>query len=331
MKVIRIAVLLTLAAALLIGATGCNRDKDVAARVNGEAISKTELDAQVAKLEEQYPQMFEGADAEGRILDFKQRLLDNLINAMLIRQAAEERGIKVTDKDVEDQIDELQAQFQSEEEFLAQLKNAGMDEAALERQVRDQLITDQLIAQLTEDIQIAEADIEQYYNGNKEQFMDPAAVHTAHILFEADDRATAEEVLAELKDGGDFAALAKQYSSDAASASKGGDLDWPTMPLPAAYEAAAQQLAPGEISGIVESERGLHIIKLIEKREAKQKTLEEATEQIKQILAQQHNADVYQTFLDEQREKAEIEILIPELQVTAPENAPAVDATDTVN
>lgn len=315
MKAFRIAAVLVLAAALLVGAAGCNKDEDVAARVNGEEISKAELDAQIAKLEEQYPQMFEGADAEGRILDFKQRLLDNLINAMLIRQAAAERGIEVTDEDVQKQIDQLKQSFQSEEDFLAQLEQAGMDEATLEQQVRDQIITEQLIAQLTEDVEISDEDIAKYYESNKAQFLEPAAVHTAHILFEAGDRETAEQVLAELRAGGDFASLAKQYSTDSASAAKGGDLGWPTMPLDATFEAAANALEPGEISDIVETSFGLHIIKLIEKREEKQKTLEEATEQIKQILAQQHNADVYQKFLDEQRAKAKIEILIPELAV----------------
>ncbi|MCG2807601.1 MAG: SurA N-terminal domain-containing protein, partial [Coriobacteriia bacterium] len=104
MKAFRVVVSLALVAGLFLGITGCS-DKDVAARVNGEVIKKSELDAQVDKLKEQYPQMFEGADGEGRLIDFQQRLLDNMINNVLIRQAAKDAGVKVTDADVKKKIE----------------------------------------------------------------------------------------------------------------------------------------------------------------------------------------------------------------------------------
>lgn len=316
MKALRTAVALVLVAGLVFGIAGCT-DKDVAAKVNGDTIKKSELDAQVEKLKEQYPTMFTGADGEGRLLDFKQRLLDNMINALLIKQAAGEEGINVTDEDVTKKVEELKKGFASQEQFEQALSQAGMDIKALEDQIREQLITEQLIAALNKDTEVSDKEISEYYDTNKTQFNEEAAVHASHILFEPDDKATAETVLAEVKAGGDFAALAKEHSKDPASAAKGGDLGWPTTPYVPEFQAAADTLAAGQVSELVETQFGWHIIKVIEKREARQKTLEEVTDQIKQIIIQQRNADAYQKFLDKLRAEADIEILVPELQKPA--------------
>ncbi len=316
MKALRVAVSLALVAGMFLGVTGCS-NKDVAARVNGEVIKKSELDAQVDKLKEQYPQMFEGADGEGRLIDFQQRLLDNMINNVLIRQAAKDAGVEVTDADVKKKIDELKAGFSSQEQFDQALSQAGMDVSTLEDQIRDQLVTEQLIATLNKDEKVSDKEISDYYDKNKAQFAEQAAVHVSHILFDKADKATAEKVLGEVKGGGDFAALAKQYSKDPASAANGGDLGWPTTPYVPEFTAAAEKLAPGQISDLVETQFGWHIIKMIEKRTDRQKTLDEVKEQIQQIIVQQRNADAYQTFLDDLRAKAEIEILVPDLQKPA--------------
>lgn len=313
MKTLRIAVALMLVAGLMVGVTGCS-NKDVAAKVNGEVIKMSDLDAQIAKLKENYPSLFSGADGEGRLIDFKQRLLDNMINTLLIRQAAKEAGVEVTDADVDKKIEELRAGFQTQEQFDQTLQQAGMDLEGLKEQIRNQLESTALIKTLNKDTEVTDKEIEDYYNKNKLEFADQASIHVAHILFDANDKATAEKVLAELKAGGDFAALAKKYSKDTVSASNGGDLGWPTTPYVPEFSAAAEALKPGEISGLVKTEFGWHIIKMIEKRTARQKTLEEVKDQIKQMIIQQRDADAYQKYLDELRKKADIEILVPELQ-----------------
>lgn len=316
MKALRIVLAAVFVAALSLSAVGCS-DGDVAARVNGEVISKSDLDAQVEALKQQYPDMFEGADGEGRLLEFQQRLLDNMINNVLIRQAAEERGIEVSDADVTAELEKLKAGFQSDEQFEQALAQANMDVAALEDQVREQLMTEQLLDSLTEEFDITDAEITEYYEANAAQFQEQAATHAAHILFDPEEKALAEEILAEVKAGGDFAALAKEHSKDPGSAANGGDLGWPTTPYVPEFQAAADALDAGEISDLVETTFGWHIIKVIEKREARDKPLEEVKDQIVQILEQQYNADVYQQFLNEQRDAAEIEILIPELATPA--------------
>ncbi|MBI5232301.1 MAG: peptidylprolyl isomerase [Coriobacteriales bacterium] len=322
MKLVRIALALVLALAVATVATGCT-DKDTAAKVNGEKIKMSELNAQLDQLKKQYPQMFSGADGEARLLDFKRRLLDNLINQKLITQAAKEKGIDVTDSDVQKQIDQLKQGFKSDAEFETALKNAGMTKEALEKQIRDQLLSQKLVEAISADAKISDKDIEAYYKKNKKQFYQAASKRASHILFDAKDKAKAQKVLDQLEGGDDFASLAKENSKDPGSAAKGGDLGWPTTPYVPEFESALKKLDKGEMSGLVKSQFGWHIIKVTDERGAKQLSLAEAKKQIEQIMQQQQRADAYQKFLDEIRKKAKIEIVAKELKAdAAPAGAP---------
>lgn len=314
MKSLRIALAIALVAALALSVTGCNR-KEVAAKVNGDAITVDELNVQVEQLKKQYPQMFEGADGEGRLLDFKQRLLDNLINQKLIEQAAEAKGLEVSDSEVKAQTDQLKSGFKDQAQFESALKSAGMTVASLQAQVREQLLTQKIVESLSADAKATESEIQAYYEANKSQFFQADAKRASHILFKPEDKKKAEGILGQVNDGGDFAALAKANSVDTETSGKGGDLGWPTTPYVAEFEAALSKLDKGEISKLVETPYGWHIIKVTDERKAAQQKLDDVKEQIEQILVQQTQADAYQKYIDDLRNKAEIEILLDELKI----------------
>jgi foldase protein PrsA len=316
MKSLRIVFAAALMVALTLGAGGCT-SKNVAAKVNGDVITIDELNVQVDQLKKQYPQMFEGADGEGRLLDFKQRLLDNLINQKLVEQAAKDKKIEVTDAEVTKQVDQLKAGFKDDAQFQSALKSAGMDAAGLTKQIKDQLVTQKLIESLSKDTTVTVAEMQAYYDKNKTQFEQKAAKRAMHILFKPEDKATAQKVLQQIKDGGDFSALAKKYSVDTATASKGGDLGWPTTPYVDEFEAALAKLGKGETSGLVQTPYGWHIIRVTDTRKGSQQTFSEVKDQIQQILIQQKRAEDYQKYLDALRKKAKIEILIDELKAGA--------------
>lgn len=313
---------LALAAAMALSLVACG-DKDVAAKVNGEVVKKSEIDKQMEQIKQQYGDMFKNADGEARMLDFRQRLLDNAINNVLIRQAAEDEGVSVTDADIEKKITELKGNFANQEAFEAALEKAGVDIETLRTQLRDQLVTNKLVEKLTNDIKVSDAEIKDYYDKNEKQFVEKAAVHARHILFAEDDKATAEKVLKEIRGGGDFAALAKEYSKDTVSAQNGGDLGWPTTPFVTEFQSAADKLKPGKVSGLVKSPFGWHIIKVEEKREDRQKKLAEVSADVKQILVQQQQAEAYQQYIEKLKKKADIVILDPELKDKMNTKAPA--------
>lgn len=315
MKPIRALFAAALVAAVALTAVGC-ADSDTAAKVNGEQITVTELDKQVAQLKKQYPDMFEGADGEGRLIDFKQRLLDNLINQELVRQAAEDKGIKVSDADVKKQIEQLRAGFKDQKQFEQALSSAGMTADGLDNQIREQLLTQKLIESLESDSKVTEAEIKEYYEKNKTQFFQKEAKRASHILFKPEEKTKAEAALKELKDGEDFGKLAKKYSVDTATAAKGGDLGWPSTPFVAEFQTALDKLKVGQTSTLVKTPYGWHIIRVTDERDGSQQKLADVSDQIKQILVQQRRADSYQVFLDTLRKKAKIEILIPELKAS---------------
>jgi foldase protein PrsA len=327
MRLAKVLLVVALVPALAIAATGCSSNKGVAARVNGQKIMLADLNKQVDQLQKQYPTMFSGTDGEGRLLDYKSRILDNLINQVLVEQGAKDMGINVTDADVEAQVKTLKSQFKDAAQFEQALKTAGMDEAGLTDTVRQQLLTQKLIAKLSEDLKKPTADeIKAYYESNKAQFQTAAATRASHIVFASSDKATAEKALAKIKAGADFATIAKQSSIDTATASKGGDLGWPTTPYLAEFEAALKKLKVGQVSPLVKTANGWEIIKATATRKASTQTLEEATSTIEQILLQQQKSDAYQKYVAELRSKAQIEILVSELQT--PQSSTTTTSTE---
>ena len=122
------------------------------------------------------------------------------------------------------------------------------------------------VADLLADIDVTDAEIEAYYQFNAAQYRTPEQRRVAHILFDIDDVATAEDVLARVQDGEDFAALAAEFSLDTFSGENGGDLDFIELGDidPDFDEAAFAIGAVGEVSDLVTTESGIHIIKLID-------------------------------------------------------------------
>ncbi|NTU72255.1 MAG: hypothetical protein HGB10_10635 [Coriobacteriia bacterium] len=321
MKSTRILLVMALFAALATGAlatSGCS-DKDVAAKVNGDAISKTEVEQQLEQLKKQYPTMFTGADGEGRLLDFKQRILDNLVNAKLVEQAAKEKGISISDADIDKQIEQLKSGFKDQAQFDAALKSAGMTVDSLKVSIRQQLVTNKLMEQLAADAKVTDKEIQDYYTANKGQFSQAAQKRASHVLFKATDKATATKVLNDIKAGKiTLAEAAKKYSVDTATASKGGDLGWPnTTTYVPEFQAALDKLKKGQTSALVQSTYGWHIITVTDTRAAKQQALAEVKTQIQQIIVQKRKSEAYQTFLDDLKKNAKIEILLEDLKAGA--------------
>ncbi|MBI5562690.1 MAG: SurA N-terminal domain-containing protein [Deltaproteobacteria bacterium] len=149
-------------------------------------------------------------------------------------------------------------------------------------------------------VSVTDAEIKEYYGKNQRQFERPASVAARHILIKPDPKtkdpkaakeaakAKAEEILKKIKAGADFAALAKKNSGDTASAVKGGDLGWfPRGMMVKPFEEAAFSLRKGEVSGVVESDFGFHVIKVYDRKEAETAPLAEVAVQIKSLVTKE--------------------------------------------
>ena len=182
-----------------------------------------------------------------------------------------ESNYKVTDKEVDEQFDTVKEQYG--DSFASLLATNGFTESTFKDNVRFSLLQQKALQD-----EVTDKDIEAYYNQAKYE------LNTRHILVA--DKETADTVVEKLKAGGDFAALAKEYSSDG-SAAEGGALGWFTVgKMVPEFTEAAYALELNEISEPVQSQYGFHIIQVTEKREVENYgTLEEEKEAIKETLA----------------------------------------------
>src|SRR5581483_11637206 len=174
---------------------------------------------------------------------------------------------------------------------------------------------------VAQSIQISDAQVQQYYNAHKDEFRTAERVHARHILLSTANKskeevakiqAQAEALDKQLKAGGDFAELAKKNSQDPGSAAKGGDLGWVSRgQMVKPFEDATFSLKPNEISNVVTTEYGFHIIQVLEKQPAHVQSLEEVKPSIEAGLRNQSVNDRMQDLID----KAHAEL------VKAPQNA----------
>ena len=290
----------------------------VVARVNGEPISGPELEQAIRNLEAGVGQPVPLDRRDG----VYRQMLDELIGFKLLVQAASAERLTVADSELDGRLAQIRQQFPSEQAFLDELKGRNMTLEQLRRQIQSQLRAAKVVEKHIEPvIVVGDKDVATFYEQNKSQFLESEAVHASHILIRADEkadeatkkaaRAQAEQVLARARKGEDFAALAREYSQDSGSSANGGDLGFvakgKTVP---AFETAAFALKPGELSAVVQTPFGFHVIKAAEHRQARQVPLAEAGERIKQYLTDQRRQERTAALVGGLRAKAKVDILI---------------------
>jgi foldase protein PrsA len=247
----------------------------VAAVVNGEAISWAQVDAEVARAAAQFGMDTKSAEFEKQRAEISKAVLDQLIATRLILQEARKRNITATEKEVDEQLDAIKKRFPTEAEFNTALTRNGFTLASLREIIRTNATILFRIAQ-------------------KDQ--------------EAVAQAKARIVQAKLADGAKFEDLAKQYSDDRASAERGGDLGFVTKgTLVKEFEEAAWSLKPGQTSGLVKTQYGLHLIRVYEIKEAAKADFDKIKDQIREQLLAGKREKAFGAWVEEQRKAAKIE------------------------
>ena len=290
----------------------------VLARVNGEPIVKTDLEAQIQSLEARAGSPMP-ADRRDEIV---RRLLDELIGYRLLVQETKARNISVPDADIDSQLGEIRKQFASDDGFNEALAARKMTLEQLRTDMREDMAIDKLIEVEVESKSAATAEqVETFYKDNPAQFQQGERVQASHILIgvdagadaaaRAEARQKAETVLAAVKNGGNFAALAKEHSTDPGSAVNGGDLGYFSPgQMVGPFNDAAFALAAGATSDLVETQFGFHIIRVIDKQAARTVPLAEVRPQVEQFLSRRNAQEQTEAFVQALRAKGKIEVLI---------------------
>jgi len=291
---------------------------EIVARVNGEAINSTELESAVKGLEGRAGGPVP-ADQRDRVY---RGVLDDMIGYKLLAQEAKARKIAVPDSDIDAQIAQIRSQFPNQQQFDQALAAQKLTLEDVRNDARSSMSVEKLVeGEIAAKIAVKPEAVTDFYQKNQDKFQQGPRVRASHILITVPQNADAaakqqaktkaETVLKDLRAGKDFAAAAKENSQDPGSAPNGGDLGFFEQgQMVPQFEQAAFALKPGEMSELVETQFGYHIIKVAEKQTQRVVPLEEAKPQIEQYLGQQNRQAEMQTFVNALKAKAKIEILI---------------------
>jgi foldase protein PrsA len=279
------------------------------ATVNGVGIPKAEYDRVYAMIKRRYQGRF-GIDfnsPRGKEMEdeLKLNLINHLVEKQLVLNEGLRRGLQVAPDQVDAKLSELKKESGSDEEFQNNLKANGMTLADLRREVEDGLLVRQVADALTSDIKVTDEEAKAYYDSHSEEFDKPEEVRVRHILVK--DKATAEKLLADLKGGADFATLAKANSEDPGSKNDGGDLGFFSRGrMVPEFEDVAFKLKPGELSGIVQTQFGFHILQGVEHHDARHVPFDEAKPKIAETLSEGRKDKVLSKWLEDQKKAAKI-------------------------
>ena len=252
-----------LAATVLL--TGCGK-KDVAATVNGKPITiedyEREYKMQAQQAMAQYGEDFlmqkspDGKQTMGEIM--RQNTLDNLVRFEIYKQDAEEKGIKITDKDVDAEYKKMVDMYGGEEKLQDALKENNLTADQMREYMKTNLLMQQYQQKMLKELEPTEEELKKHYEGHKDEFKTAEA---SHILVKTKEEA--EAIKKELDGGADFAKLAKEKSLDTGSAQNGGSLgQFSPGQMVKEFDEKVFSMKPGEISDPVKTQFGFHIIKL---------------------------------------------------------------------
>lgn len=266
---------------------------DAIALVGGEKVLKADFEVLLVQAKQGYDQQKQTFPAPGtpEYETLKSQAVDYLVQRAEFRQEAKAMGIVVTPADVDKRLAELKQQYfgGDETKFQDQMKQAGLTLDQVKADLEARVISDKLFAAVTKDAQVADADVQKYFDDNKDQY--PPTRDVRHILVKT--KAKADDVYQQLKDGGDFAKLAKKFSTDPGSKDNGGE-----------YKAVGKgQFVPefdsylfdpksktGEVSNPIKTQFGWHIIEPLS--DIKETTFDSVKDQIRSQLLKKKQNDV---------------------------------------
>jgi peptidyl-prolyl cis-trans isomerase C len=285
--------------------------------VNESAITQEDFERELGLVQRRFARMGRPL-SDSQLLMLKKRVLESLINRELLYQESQDEGIKIEDHAINEELKAVKSRFSNEEEFKAVLISLNLSEAGMKAQIERDLAIKQLVDnQFVQKVKVSGKETKAFYESHPESFKRPEEVRASHILIKVDPEADESQKAAALnmigriqnkvKKGEDFAALAKEFSQGP-SGSKGGDVGFigrgqTVKP----FEEAAFALKPGEVSNIVQTKFGYHLIKVTEQKPATTIGYEDVKDKLKEYLKEQKVQQQLDLLIEELKGRAKVE------------------------
>ena len=296
-------------------------DDQILATVDTEAILQSEIMIEIApRLAELQSTAPDAASFQKAADALMGEALEQAIDAKLLLREALRAGIEIEEKRIDEQLAEFKKLYDSPEQFTKELEAAGETLGDLRVRIRKQSMARAMAVrkqgEFEKQVVVSESDLAQYFEDHKDEFARPERVRVSQIFLPAtggaDERAVVkarmDEILSELKQGGDFAAVAKAYSKGP-EAQQGGAIGWVARgDLVQSLEEAAFGVPAAGISDVLESPGGYHILRVDERQEAGQATLEDVRKDIEPRLRAESAAQQYRNWIQELRNKSRVRV-----------------------
>jgi len=287
------------------------------------------VEVKASQVEEAYLAFKANRAASGRAIPDAQRkqiedqIIDRLLATQLFLNRATEADKKEGAATSEKFIGELKKRAPSEAAFHRQLRAEGVTPEQFEKQVREQAIVKAVIDREIKGKQnITSEQVKKFYTDNPDKFKEPEMFKVSHILLatkdqagrelpndiKAEKRQKLEQILAQARDGKNWETLVKDNSEDGPTKEKGGEYTFARGQMPLEFEAAAISLQPGQVSDVVSTRYGFHIIKLLERIPSKTIDLAQVEDRIRDALLQEAVQKELPTFVDQLKKEAAVEI-----------------------
>jgi peptidyl-prolyl cis-trans isomerase SurA len=302
-------------------APGAKALNAVAAIVNDDVITVREVIRESQPVIDAAKQ--KGAVDEAARREIRKTVLNGLIEKRLIDQRIKEQGIKIGDDEIRQAVEDVKKQNNNmtQSQLQEALKRQGYTYEQYEVQIREQLERLRLVSiEVRSKTYVSQKEAEEYYEANKTKYTEEEQLKARHIYIKIDEKSPAAEIqkaqqraiaiLAEAREGKDFAELAKSHSDDPAAKKDGGDLGtFKRGDMQSDLENAITALKPGEVGELVVTPSGIHIVKLEERIIGKAKPFEKVRPEIEDILYRKKQDDRFTQFMKELRSKGSVEIM----------------------
>lgn len=292
--------------------TGCGPKVELAATVNKDKLTKPELESRMKQIAARYGYDLDSEQGKEMADYLQDQVLQSMIEEKVILQAAAEKKITVKQEDVDAEFSKFKAQFSSDQEYQNFLTEGKYTEKDISTYIKSGMIYDKLFEDVTKDITTTSKDPQKYYDENKEEFYQNEQVKARNIVVKTADEAKA--VIARLNKGEDFAKLAVELSIDPTAQQNQGDIGYfdKDAGLVEEFKDAAFKLKVGEYTKTtVQSEFGFHIIKVEDRKPAKQRSFDEVKAELLERFLMEDKDEKFSTYVDGLMANAKIEKLLP--------------------